>query len=172
MHEHKHDYDPEEGVPYCEYLLAAKHALEQRLESLDRYEARRRDLVELIASLPSPDEEPGSFVAELPMTDADVKRAVSRRFQHSDGTPLTAQEEMEKDDALFEALANLRLSRALDLDVEQLNADLKEFRDWLAQFRVYFNQAARIQARATADKGDARDANRAQRRSRGRGRRG
>jgi hypothetical protein len=163
---HKHDIKPEEGIPYCEYLLASKQELERRLEILDGYEKRRRELLELIELLPSPEEEPGAIVAELPMTDSDVKRAVSRRWRHADGSPLDAEEEAERDRELFAALTNLRYSRAMHAELEDLNAGVARARLQLADWRRYFNMAVGLQAKHLAANGGAPETTPAARRSR------
>jgi hypothetical protein len=161
----KHEYEGG-GVPYCECLLVAKHGLEQQLERVERYETRLRKLLDLIGTLPTADEDPGPI--ELPMTESDVRRAMSRRWQHSDGSPLTAEEEVERDRELFAALTDLRYRGAIHAEMEDLNAGVKRARHRLDTWRRYFNQAVRIQAKHEADARAAREANRASRRSRGR----
>jgi hypothetical protein len=161
----KHIHE-EEGVPYCEYLPVAKHGLEQQLENLERYETRLSELLDLIRMLPTAEEEPGRI--ELPMTQSDVRRAVSRRWQHSDGSPLTPAEEVERDRELFAALTDLRYREAIHAETEDLNAGVKRARQKFYEWRRYFNQAVRLQAKHEADDGGARQANRASRGSRGR----
>jgi hypothetical protein len=163
-HEHK-----EEGVPYCEYLPVAKHGLEQQLENLEHYETRLRELLDLIRMLPTAEEDPATI--ELPMTQSDVRRAVSRRWQHSDGSPLTPEEEVERDRELFAALTDLRYREAIHAETEDLNAGVKHARQKFYEWRRYFNQAVRLQAKHEADDRGARQANRASRGSRGRRRR-
>jgi hypothetical protein len=161
----KHEHE-EEGVPYCEFLPAAMHGLEEQLESLERYETRLHELLDLIRKLPTADEDPGPF--ELPMTQSDVRRAVSRRWQHSDGSPLTPEEEVERDRELFAALTDLRYRRAIGAETDDLNAGVKHARQKFDEWRRYFNQAVRLQAKHEADDRGVRQANRASRRSRGR----
>jgi hypothetical protein len=102
------------------------------------------------------------------VTKADVKRAVLRQWQHSDGTPLTAEERGGERASLFEALRNLKYSRAMQDAVVGLRADVEHARYSLAEWRTTYNQAARIQAKHEADTSGARNANRSARRTRGR----
>jgi hypothetical protein len=168
---HKHDMNPEKGIPYCEFLLAAKRALEERLEHVHRLEATRREVLELIQSVPAAQPEPGTYVPEWPMTDADVRRTIAGKWAHRDGSPLTAEEEVERDRELFAALSDLKYSRLLHSLTGNLNSDVRHAREKLVEWRVYFNQAVRIQAKHESDDGGARNANRTARRSRGRRRR-
>lgn len=168
--EHEHpDHDYSKGLPYCEFLLKAKRELEKRVERMNEYGKRADDLLDLIRSLRTDDDQE-AVTAEWPMTDSDVRRAVARRWEHSDGSPLTAEEEAGKERELSAALTDLRYNRALHDELEDINAGVKWHRDKFAEFQRGVNQAARLQAKHVADSGGARDANRASRRSRGKGR--
>jgi hypothetical protein len=65
---HQHDIKPEEGIPYCEFLAAAKRSLEDRLATLERVEQSRRELLEYLERFETVgEEEAGVIVPAWPM---------------------------------------------------------------------------------------------------------